>query len=262
MAIRVYTDHGRPSGGVAASRSVHPGRSGADRDEVEGSTGVPSRTGYGPSRGGAYAAKRRWREPNDTEGAQHVNATAATAAHSSKGTARTAVIALAFVVGAAVAGLATGTVIQQVTESRATAYWPAQPLAHHTPSWFASSALPVKPLGAALALEAYGTQHIERMGIAVPAVADQLVSDTFRFTGPSRIQAVAGLSPALALEAYGQQHIEHMAAAAAAATEARLAPALALEAYGRQHIEHMAAAAAAGEPLSDTFRFTGGSRPE
>ncbi len=191
-----------------------------------------------------------------------MNATATTTAPA-QGSARTVGIALVFVIGAAVAGIATGTILQQAIAD---------------PSSVVVSQAAVNTMHDMLArdraAEALALQNATNWpDYAIRHRAP--VSDTFRFTGPSRIQIVAGLGglgAALATEAYGTELVQRMTA-----TNVGVAAALATEAYGTELVQRAAAAAAAAAqanedwpdyalrhraPASETFRFTGPSHVE
>ena len=188
-----------------------------------------------------------------------MNATTAATTTGQRGSARAAIVAVALIVAAAVAGVATGNLLQQaLNRSGGTVLSTDAYRSLH--AMHAIEAAAAANLSAVLATEAYGRQHVERITAAgAPAISDwpdlgsrmvtkPLITDTFRFTGPSRVQN-AGLNAALATEAYGTLHVLRMLEAANAAP--------AIEDWPDEGSRLVKPA-----PLSDTFRFTGGSRVE
>ena len=207
-----------------------------------------------------------------------MNATTAASTTGQRGSARAAIVAVALIAAAAVAGVATGNLLQQAL-NRSSGTVLSTDAYRSLHAMHAIEAAAAANLSAVLATEAYGRQHVERITAAgAPAISDwpdlgsrmvtkPLITDTFRFTGPSRVQS-AGLAAALATEAYGLQHVERMGAAAGSTTT------FSTEDYRAQHPVQAIGTPAiedwpdeAGRlvkpaPLSDTFRFTGGSRVE
>ena len=151
-----------------------------------------------------------------------MNATTAARTTGQRGSARVAIVALVFIVAAAVAGLATGTLLQQAI-NRAGGTVLSTEAYDSLHAMHAIEAAAAAGLSAALATEAYGHDRVQ--ALTGPAISDwpdvgarmatpKLISDTFRFTGPSRVQS-AGLAAALATEAYGIEHVQRITAASA-----------------------------------------------
>ena len=125
-------------------------------------------------------------------------------------------IALILVVVAA-AGLVLGSIIQQNVADRAASvsYWPAEPLAHHTPSYFGRTGWPDEPL-AHHTPRFFGSEAAmdwPDLGLRMATV--NKTTDTFRLTGPSRVDTSIDAS-VLSTEAYGILHVQRMLEQAAA----------------------------------------------
>jgi hypothetical protein len=202
-----------------------------------------------------------------------VNATTAASTTGQRGSARAAIVAVAFIVAAAVAGVATGNLLQgALNRTNGTVLSTDAYRSLH--AMHAIEAAAAAGLSAALATEAYGHERVQ--ALTGPAISDwpdlgarmatpKLISDTFRLTGPSRLQS-AGLAAALATEAYGAQHVERMGAAGGSTTT------FSTEDYRAQHPVQVIGTPAIEDwpdegsrlvkpaPVSDTFRFTGPSR--